>query len=112
MNPDQIQQGDVTLERIASLPSGVGVKELPRINGRIVLAEGSQSGNSHYVDAPGAKFYEDAHGVRYLFNPTDAPIELKHTREHDPVLVGHGVHQVGHIHEVDHLTGLVSKVVD
>ncbi len=109
-NPDQIQQGDVTLERVASLPEGC--KPLPRSAGRVVLAEGSQSGNSHYLDAAGVTHHEAPDGKRYLVNEGAEAVELKHTRDHDPILVAPGVHLVGDLNEADHVAGMVRKVVD
>lgn len=110
MNPDQIQQGDVTLERVDKLPEGS--KALKRMGGRVILAEGSQSGNSHYLDAKDVTLHEMPCGTRYLVNEGKQPVELKHTRDHDPVLVAPGVFIVGGINEVDHVAGMERKVVD
>lgn len=108
-NPNQIQQGDVTLERIDQLPDGFVPVD---IDGDIVLAEGSRSGNRHYFAAPDVTLFQHADGRRAIRNANSAAIRLKHTKDHDDLVVDPGFYLVGNIREIDHLTGLVDKVVD
>lgn len=110
MNPNQIQQGDVTLERIDKLPDGCKARK--RAKGRSVLSEGSQSGNSHYFDAQKVTIHDGPDGVAYVTNDNPTPVDLKHTRDHDPVRVANGTWRVGGINELDPLTEMVNKVVD
>ena len=49
------RQGDVYLERIDKLPSGV--QEVPRENGRIILAYGEVTGHAHAIVETGAIQY-------------------------------------------------------
>lgn len=41
------RQGDVLIERIPSLP--IGLKNIPRENGRVVLAHGEVTGHAHAI---------------------------------------------------------------
>ncbi|HSC06780.1 MAG TPA: hypothetical protein VLD59_08135 [Steroidobacteraceae bacterium] len=47
LKPQQIRQGDVQLQPVASLPDGC--KEVPNDKGRIVLAYGEVTGHSHAI---------------------------------------------------------------
>lgn len=48
------RQGDIRLVPVAKLPEDL--TEVPRQNGRLVLAEGEATGHLHVIDAPEATF--------------------------------------------------------
>jgi hypothetical protein len=54
--PWQCRQGDVFLERVEDAEPG---KEIPRENGRIVLAHGEATGHAHVVEREDALLLED-----------------------------------------------------
>lgn len=103
---DQIQQGDVILKRIDSLPLGIG--EVKRKNKAIVLAEGEATGHAHRIFDVDAMFYEKD-GKFYLKN--DTPVTLGH-EEHKAITIEPGIWEVGQVREKDWLSGMVRKVVD
>lgn len=64
-NQKQYRQGDVLIERIASLPQNL--KPVARENGRVILAHGEVTGRAHafterttnkFTDESGAEFFE------------------------------------------------------
>jgi hypothetical protein len=63
--PVQYRQGDVLLERVDSLPKK-GLKEVPREDGKIIVAIGSSNGNPHYFTEPKSKLLTDVDGDRFL----------------------------------------------
>ena len=83
----QIQQGDVTLEKIKSLPDGVKLVN-PRSRG-IVLAEGEHTGHAHCITKHKdiAWMYEKE-GVLYVKALDTVTIEHE---EHKPVTIPAGV---------------------
>lgn len=106
MNKDQIQQGDVLLQRIKELPKGA--KTVKRDNGDIVLAYGEVTGHAHRIKDIDAMFYE-AGGKFYL--KTDKPINLRHEEHHEQVIEP-GIWEVGQVVEKDWLNDMVRPVID
>lgn len=110
-NPNQIQQGDVCLECVDKLPAGCKVRK--RVGGRSIVTEGSQSGNSHYFDDKKAVIYDAPDGTAYVCNESGDQMPMKHTRDHNPVMLApNRTYRIGGLNEMDHLTGMVNKVVD
>lgn len=105
VNKNQIQQGDVLLERVAKLPYGAKAKEFP--NG-IILAEGEVTGHHHMIKDAGAKAYE-LNGVLYV--EVKDPVILTH-EEHKNLPIPPGIYKVGQVKEYDHLTQVTKQVVD
>lgn len=111
MNENQIQQGDVTLERIDKLPKDC--KPRKRIGGRSVVTEGSQTGNSHYFDHAQVTIHDATDGTAFVTNDAKRRVPMKHTRDHDPVfLAPTSIYRIGGINELDPLSGMERKVVD
>ena len=79
------RQGDVMIVE-ASIPAGV--TELPRDNGRVVLAYGEVTGHAHAIHTPNAVRFRDAEGGTYL-SVKDAPAPLTH-EEHTRVDIAVG----------------------
>ena len=99
-----IRQGDVILVKVESVPEG-GV-ELPREQGRIVLAYGEITGHSHSVAEVEVKWIE-ARGERYLVS--DVPFTVRH-QEHDAQFVAPGAWWVGV--QVEHQREEIRRVID
>ena len=105
MNKDQRQQGDTIWRKIDSLP--VGVKEIERVNGRIVVMHGEQ-GHTHAIDDIEAMFFEKD-GMFYLKN--DKPVTLTH-EEHNHQVIEPGIWEIGQVQEKDWLSGMTRAVID
>ena len=94
----QIQQGDVNLERIDCIPEGAKKRD------SYILAEGESTGHKHKLQVAVAEkektceVYEK-NGTLYLrvFSPTPLIHE-----EHNPVLIPEGNWEVGNTYEYDH----------
>lgn len=110
-NPNQIQQGDVTLELVSKLPEGCKLR-LPDAEGRVNVSMGSRGGHRHYFHASEAKVYDAPDGNVFVENPGAKPIEMKHTATHEPLIVKPGIHAVGGLNEMDHLAKRQRKVID
>lgn len=110
-NPDQIQQGDVTLEFITSLPEGCKLRKRDP-DGTVNLAMGSRGGHRHFFDSPDIQVYDGPNDTVFVENTGSDIVQLKHTATHKPLLVKPGVHEVGALNEMDHLAKRQRKVVD
>ena len=110
MNPNQNQQGDIRLEKIDSLPAGC--KLIKRSQNGIILAESQVTNNRHYLLDRSVKLFEAPDKTRYLLNAGEENAELLHSKDHGAIRVAPGVHRVGVVNEIDHLTGMVAPVED
>ncbi len=63
-NLPHYRQGDVLLQRVASLPKGL--TKVPRVDGKIIVALGSSNGNPHYFEGKGSEMLRDADGAQSL----------------------------------------------
>jgi len=96
-----LRQGDILLVPIEKVPDGL--TEVPREDGKIVLAEGEATGHLHAIDAPEATFLAKDIGSpedRYLvieeaeaITAEAAGVELTHP-EHDTVTLAPGAYEV------------------
>lgn len=107
MNNHQLQQGDVLLTKINSLPDGEAVK-IPRTNRGVVLAEGEVTGHYHAIEDNEAELIQI--GDRMLLKLEKQAV-LKHD-EHGPITVEPGLWEVSRVREVDHLSKIVRFVAD
>ena len=102
---EQIQQGDVTLEMVGSLPHGaIAVKTQ-------VLAEGEVTGHVHRiteVDTSICQLYEKD-GTLYV--KATKPVSLVH-EEHKTVTIPEGIWEVGRVKEYDYLNDMVRNIKD
>lgn len=104
---NQLQQGDVLLEKIKSIPTQAKKKK-PEKRGYI-LAEGEHTGHFHAITAEeGIEFYE-YEGT--LFLRTDHEVELTH-QEHNTVMVEPGTYKIGRVREMDYTQMMVREVAD
>lgn len=88
IEPFQARQGDVYVERVASLPKGA--KPKARDNGRVVLAYGEVTGHAHAIADPAALLYDAG---EELFLQADGTVTLRH-EEHAPIAIPGGVFRV------------------
>jgi hypothetical protein len=99
-----IQQGDVVLTRIDSIPQG---KKVERKERGYVLAEGESSGHAHTIEEEIEMVEKD--GVLYIGCKGDTVI--KH-EEHKHVTLPAGNYQISIVREYDHFLEEARKVQD
>ena len=102
---NQLQQGDTIWTRIKSLP--VGVKEVPRINGKIIAMHG-EGGHTHCISDVDAMFYEKD-GKHYL--TATRAVKLNH-EEHNTITIEPGIWEIGQVVEKDWLSAMVRPIID
>jgi hypothetical protein len=106
-NNGMIQHGDVLISRIQALPRGV--KPINRKNGRLVLAEGEQTGHNHVIADAGASLLQ-LEGELYL-DVTADKVTITH-EEHKPLTIPAGIYKVGIVKEYDYLHEMERRVID
>jgi hypothetical protein len=87
---DPLRQGDILFVPVKKLPKGL--TDVPRQNGRVVVAEGEITGHCHAIDAPGATFKAtDLADVQGRFLKVEAelakPIDAWKCRNHKGEIV-------------------------
>lgn len=113
------RQGDILLvpveeRELSRVPAGAyelpGTIEVPRENGRIILARGEASGHAHAIEDPSVRHFRDREV--HLFKRDDfisvpAPAVLRH-EEHGPITIMPGVYRVVRQRQYVNGTGDVS----
>ena len=84
------RQGDVFLFPVATAPAAT--IDVPRDNGRVVLAYGEVTGHAHAIAAPGATLVRTKTDERFL-SIVGAPAPLVH-EEHATIEVAPGTYRV------------------
>ena len=108
---EPLQQGDVTLKPIESIPSGVKkVEVMKRKKGKIILAEGETTGHAHAISDPGAYLILLDDG-NMLLDVTSNKVTVYH-ETHRPIEVPKGKYLVGRVLEFDHVQGSSRYVLD
>lgn len=108
MNKNHIQQGDVILLRVTSLPGGCKPVHDPR---GAVLAEGEQTGHFHGCPV-GLELLEAPDKRRFVRNVTEQPVQVLH-QEHEPITINPGdTFLLGQVIEKDWLNEMVRPVID
>ncbi len=88
----QYRQGDVLLVPVAS-PQG-RIREVPREQGRIVLAHGEVTGHAHAVEDEAARLVTDEEARElFLIVHGDDAVALSH-EEHDTLWIDPGAYRV------------------
>jgi hypothetical protein len=95
-NPTMIRQGDVLLVPVEAIPEGT--QPIARVDGRLILAWGEESGHAHAILAPDADLYElvsahDVYEMRSRFLEVEAEVALVHD-EHAPLALPPGLYEV------------------
>lgn len=103
----QQQQGDVTLEYVATMPAG-GRPVTPGARGYVV-AEGEHTGHAHVLDAAGVLEMREVDGV--LYARIASPVALTH-EEHHTQTVQPGIVRFGRVQEYDHFENEARTVAD
>ena len=85
------RQGDILLRRVTTIPAAA--VEIPREDGRIVLAHGEQTGHAHAIDAPADEATFLSAGQQQRFLRLMADVELHH-EEHAAIGLPAGLYQV------------------
>lgn len=104
----QIQQGDVLLESVESIPKdSMEIKAKQR---GIVLAEGEHTGHAHcIVEHNGVAWMYEKEGVLYV--KAMKPVTITH-EEHNAVKIPAGNWKVGIVREFDHFAQMERQVKD
>lgn len=94
--PVQYRQGDVFLEVAGSVPGGL--TEVPRDNGRVVLAYGEVTGHAHAIVSDRVRMFRDDRpggrgGFFLLVAEGEPAAELRH-EEHDTIALRPGAYRV------------------
>lgn len=107
------RQGDILLVPVQKIPEGL--REVPREKGRIVLAEGEETGHLHMIEAPEATFLaEDLKSIEGRFLVIEAEaitaeaavgVALTHP-EHDTIIVEPGNYEVRRQREYSQAGGI------
>ncbi len=86
------RQGDVLIIPVKSLPKKL--EEVPRENGRVVLAHGEVTGHAHAIKDQAAALFRDPKLMSIFMHVSgDAPVALDHD-EHDTIAIPPGNFQV------------------
>ena len=101
-----VQQGDVCLTKLGSMPAGEQKKVAREARG-LVVAHG-ESGHFHVVEEDDAELIMI--GERMLLNVA-SPAVLNH-EEHGAIAVSPGLYEVTRVREFDYLTGMSNPVRD
>ena len=108
-NRNQIQQGDVLLEQVDSLPSGA--KKQQR-EGRLVIAEGEATGHAHVITDTGATIWTlEKNSVTDMYVEVETPVTISHD-EHKDLPIPPGIYKVAGVREYDHLEKMARRVID
>ena len=101
----RIQQGDVILRKIETMPEGKQERVTLK---RCVLAEGEHTGHAHVVEDDEAELIRI--GERMLLK-LGKSATVTH-QEHKPVELGPGIWEVGRVQEFDYLSMMARRVAD
>ena len=102
----QIQQGDVNINQISSIPDGA--HPISKKTRGYVLAEGGSTGHAHVIEEDTVEMYEKD-GTLYL-NVKESSV-VKH-EEHLPVVLDPGLYEIGIVVEIDPFSEQIKRVVD
>ena len=102
---NSIQQGDVILKRLTSIPSG---EKTIISRKKLVLAEGETTGHFHGIEEDESELIRV--GEQIILNLTKNST-LTH-QEHNPIPIEAGIWEVGIVQEYDYFAKMVRPVVD
>lgn len=87
--PYHVRQGDVLVRAVESIPKDT--TDIPRENGKIVLAHGEVTGHSHAIASESARFVVNEQALRFL--DLDKRSALRH-EEHREIRLPAGQYEV------------------
>lgn len=102
---NSVQQGDVLLKRVKSLPTE-NIKVISKR--KLRLAEGEVTGHFHGIESETGTLY-DCEGTMFLSLEESAT--LTH-QEHGNIDLDAGIWKVGQVNEYDYFAQMKRKVVD
>lgn len=109
-NENQVQQGDIILEKVDRLPEGC--KKVKRDKRGIIFAEGEVSGHYHGCTSECVEEMISPDGKRYYLNSGNKPEAIAH-QEHGNVVIAPGVWlDLNGVKEYDYFLEMERKVVD
>jgi len=100
----KLQQGDVILRKIETLPTGG--KSVSK--GRCVLAEGEHTGHAHVVEDDGAELIQIGEKMILRLGKSATVVH----EEHNPIVLDSGVWEVGRVQEFDYFAQMARNVAD
>ncbi len=103
----QLQQGDVLLQGVNSLPTGV--RKVKKTNRGYVIAEGESTGHAHVITGD-CEVYE-LDGVIYI-STSDKSVNLVHEEHHTVEIPAHTIMEVALVQEYDPFTEELHNVQD
>lgn len=102
-----IQQGDVIIESVDSIPDNCNDGELKQ--GNIILAEGETTGHAHRIHEVAGVVFKEKDGMYYLENRDE--LQVYH-EEHKTVTIPPGTWRVRRVQEYDHFAEEARAVAD
>jgi hypothetical protein len=103
------QQGDVLVESVDEIPSGLKSVGLDS-DGAAVFARGETTGHRHAIyDAKGIEMFDAGNGM--FFVRVSKTSELKH-EEHKTITLEPGIYKVRGVQEYDHFSEEAKRVQD
>lgn len=118
-NKDHIQQGDIVIRRVCSVPENC--KPIHDKRGA-VLGEGEITGHYHAIRNDSGKYAGNARGVELLEAPDRKRYlvisgEKTHRavlthQEHNPIEIPPGTYEIGQVREHDYFTEMTRTVRD
>jgi len=104
----KIQQGDVLLRRVTTIPAGTRIPKKKNSRGEMVLAEGEVTGHYHGILEHNSELFQVGDKT---YMELKSPATLTH-QEHGHIPVEEGIWEVGQVQEYDYLAKMVRPVVD
>ena len=105
----KVQQGDVLIKSIPSIPEGKR-KMIARRPRGFVLADGEVTGHAHVLDVPETDAELMMIGEKMILSLTKEATIVH--EEHGPITLSPGVHEISRVREHDYLSGMSTPVRD
>ena len=102
-----IQQGDVIIESVDTIPSDAKTGKLKA--GNIILAEGETTGHAHRISDVEGVVFREKDGMFYLVNKEELTVNHE---EHKTVVIPPGIWRVRKVREYDHFAEEARAVAD
>ena len=109
MKKGQLQQGDVIIREIDTLPEGVN--PVPEQSGRIIIMKGEATGHDHVIKSNKATLWiPEKCGTVKKYLEVAEPVIIYHG-EHKPLLIPAGIYEIGKIQEYDYFA-MMERIVN
>ena len=104
----KLQQGDVLLRQVTSIPDGPRTLVKKNNQGEMVLAEGEVTGHYHGIMEHDSEMFMVGDKT---FMDLKSPATLTH-QEHGHITVEPGIWEIGRVQEYDYMSKMVKPVAD